>query len=306
MQGRRISQDEFILRAMEVHNNVYDYSKTIYTKMSKKIIYTCNRHGDIEQVAQDHVGGKGCKYCARNQPTENELLEKFKEYHPTLDFSKFRYTYQSNKSTFEVKCNICETTFYPCISNIINQKSGCPKCNNNLQKNTSVFISESTEIHGNKFDYNKVNYTNAHNVVELYCNVHDVEFSIPAYQHLNGRGCDKCSSETNSSHAVKMIENKLNFLGITYIREIRFDECRNVLPLPFDFFIEELNLCIEYDGAQHFKPLKHWGGEKSLKSRQENDEIKNKYCEDNNINLLRLKYNEPYMKILVEYINGRR
>lgn len=306
MKGKRLSHDEYVIRANEVHNNTYDYSKTQYLRMASKITITCKRHGDFEQVAQDHINGKQCRYCARNQPTESEFLEKFQEIHPTLDFSKFKYTYQSNKSTFEVKCTVCNIVFFPCISNLVNQKSGCPKCNNNLQKDTKTFISEAIEIHGNNFNYDNVEYTNAHGIIDIHCKKHDVIFSIPAFHHLKGRGCDKCSSESNSSHAVRLIERILTEMNISYSREVRFDSCRNVLPLPFDFYIESLNLCIEYDGVQHFKPLKHWGGEKSFHNRNENDGIKTKYCQDNNINLLRLKYDEPYIEILKTYINEMR
>ena len=63
--------------------------------------------------------------------------------------------------------------------------------------------------------------------------------------------------------------------------------------LPFDFYLPGLNTCIEYDGRQHFE-LKNgfWGGEKSLKLTQKHDKIKNLYCKENKIKLLRIKCDE--------------
>lgn len=62
--------------------------------------------------------------------------------------------------------------------------------------------------------------------------------------------------------------------------------------MPFDFFIPSLNLCIEYDGIQHFQPIGHFGGLEAFEYRKTNDEIKTKYCDDKNIKLVRISYKE--------------
>lgn len=74
--------------------------------------------------------------------------------------------------------------------------------------------------------------------------------------------------------------------------EKTFEGCRDKKPLRFDYFIKKYNLCIEFDGEQHFRPSNY------SKNKEENlakfektrlhDEIKNKYCKDNGINLLRI------------------
>ena len=86
--------------------------------------------------------------------------------------------------------------------------------------------------------------------------------------------------------------------------EKRFDDCRNVKPLPFDLYVPILNLCIEYDGRQHFEPIEHWGGFDGLLLTQTNDFIKNQYCNDNNINLLRIRYDEDHVSVLKEYFKS--
>ena len=79
---------------------------------------------------------------------------------------------------------------------------------------------------------------------------------------------------------------------INFVQEYRFEDCRYKLPLRFDFYIPEHNLCIEYDGIQHFKSFEFFGGEDKLKITQMRDEIKNDYCKKNGINLIRISYNE--------------
>lgn len=85
--------------------------------------------------------------------------------------------------------------------------------------------------------------------------------------------------------------------NIDYIEQYKFDNCRNIKPLPFDFYLPDYNICIEVDGEQHFYDysLKYFKGDKWTKedfeNRQKLDNIKTNYCNDNNINLIRLKYN---------------
>lgn len=89
-------------------------------------------------------------------------------------------------------------------------------------------------------------------------------------------------------------ENKIiNFLtknSIKFISQKRFKDCKNKRPLPFDFYLPDLNLCIEYDGQQHFRAFSKFGGDKALYRTVKNDQIKNKYCKNNNINLERISY----------------
>lgn len=84
------------------------------------------------------------------------------------------------------------------------------------------------------------------------------------------------------------IADILSSFNIEYEKEKMFNDCRNVFPLRFDFYIPSLNMCIEYDGEQHNKSIEFWGGENALNKRIVNDEIKSQYCKVNNIQLLRI------------------
>ena len=102
----------------------------------------------------------------------------------------------------------------------------------------------------------------------------------------------------------RLLEKILNDNNIYYIKQKSFDNCINPktgYKLRFDFYLPDYNCCIEYDGAQHFKSIKYFGGENKLKRQQELDAIKNEYCKDNNIHLLRITYKDNN-KINDEYI----
>jgi hypothetical protein len=81
--------------------------------------------------------------------------------------------------------------------------------------------------------------------------------------------------------------------NIEFEEQKKFDNCININLLPFDFYITEFNTCIEYDGIHHFKPVKYFGGLERFKYTKKNDLIKNNFCIENNIRLIRI----PYFKI---------
>ena len=102
------------------------------------------------------------------------------------------------------------------------------------------------------------------------------------------------------------ISDFLTSLNILFEPQKRFNDCRNKKQtdtLPFDFYLPDYNVCIEYDGEHHFRPMKMWGGHDKFVINQENDNIKNEYCKNNNIVLLRLSYTYSKDDIKNEILN---
>lgn len=85
------------------------------------------------------------------------------------------------------------------------------------------------------------------------------------------------------------IREKLLEYKIPFESQKTFENCRNERVLKFDFFVNNQYI-IEYDGEQHFYSIEHFGGEEALKKRQARDKIKNKYCRDNNIPIIRIPF----------------
>jgi ssDNA-binding Zn-finger/Zn-ribbon topoisomerase 1 len=184
--------------------------------------------------------------------------------------------------------------------------SGCPNCGNiiigqKLRSSLIKFINKSNIIHNNKYDYSKVIYNRAIDNVIIVCPIHK-EFLQKPSKHLTGHGCPKC----NSSKGELLIEQYLKEHNINYKTQKRFHNCRNKLPLPFDFYLPDHNICIEFDGELHFKSSNYFGGHNKLLQTQHNDKIKNDYC--NGINsrtkLIRIPYwkKQYIQKILSVYI----
>lgn len=91
---------------------------------------------------------------------------------------------------------------------------------------------------------------------------------------------------------------------INFIPQKRFKDCKHIFTLPFDFFLPLYNICIKYDGEQHFKETRYYGGKEKLQKTQINDKIKTEYCKSNNIPLLRISYKENINCVLKSIFEG--
>lgn len=129
-------------------------------------------------------------------------------------------------------------------------------------------------------------------------------FKDVSTQHLkngNVTCCDKCSL----SKGEFLIGQILDTLNIKYIREYTFMNCINPKTnhsLRFDFYLSDYNCCIEYDGEQHFKYSNNgWATEEKYNQTKYRDNLKNKYCADNNIKLIRIPYTD-FSKLNTDYL----
>jgi very-short-patch-repair endonuclease len=87
---------------------------------------------------------------------------------------------------------------------------------------------------------------------------------------------------------IKILEKE----NINYIHQYKFDDCVNINKLIFDFYLPDENICIEFDGKQHFEPINFFGGQEAFDKLKIRDEIKNKYCFDKNIKIIRISYED--------------
>lgn len=106
-------------------------------------------------------------------------------------------------------------------------------------------------------------------------------------------GCLICSKRVSKGE--ELIAKYLDGNGFNYQREYTFKDCKDKSLLPFDFALFQkgtVSILIEFDGAQHFKAVEYFGGEQQFINQKRRDSIKDKYCHDNNIRLLRISYKE--------------
>jgi very-short-patch-repair endonuclease len=98
------------------------------------------------------------------------------------------------------------------------------------------------------------------------------------------------------------------FNNIKFKPQKRFDDCKNTIQLPFDFYLFDYNICIEFDGTYHYQINKKFGGFDRLVRQKENDKIKTKYCHSKGIKLFRIKYTDNLkesVQDILDYIKNK-
>ena len=129
-------------------------------------------------------------------------------------------------------------------------------------------------------------YKNVHEKILVQCPKGHEPYEVLLANFRQNRRCPLC----NESHGERKVRQYLEDKKIEFIPQHRFKNCKDKDYLPFDFYIPSMNVCIEFDGELHFRPIERFGGEKRFETYKLHDEIKNTYCEQNNIKLIRIPY----------------
>lgn len=196
---KKLNTEEFIKKAILVHGDTYDYSKSIYTGRHSKLIIVCRKHGEFIQEAGQHLRNYGCKLCTvRNREYKikldtDEFIKKTKEIHKEeYDYSKTQYV-GVNKNIIII-CREHGEFIQNAGKHM--QGSKCKKCCiKKMKSSTEEFIQKSKVVHGDNYCYGKVNYTKNSIQVILICKEHG-EFLQTPQSHLAGRGCRKCGMDS--------------------------------------------------------------------------------------------------------------
>ena len=288
---KNIKEIQFKEKASNIHNNFYDYSLVNYRKVRIKLDIICPIHGVFKQEMHDHLKGRGCKKCyiASKILNQSKVIETFISIHgDKYDYSNFKYRGWNVKS--DIICPI-HGIFKQSYNNHY-KKKGCPSCGNNSssvkqKSNTKEFIEKANIKHNNCYNYSKVKYINSTTKVIIICPLHGDFKQIPN-NHLIGKGCPVCKQ----SKGEKKISQYLDRYNINYETQKSFEDLvgNNKKRLKYDFFLNDYNCLIEYDGKQHFEVVNYFGGLDGFNKRKLLDEKKNDYSKQNNIKLIRIPY----------------
>lgn len=212
-----------------------------------------------------------------------EFIEKANAKHDKkYDYSKVNYV-----GTFQKVCIICPEhgEFWIKPDNHFHGQ-GCPVCryiksSSALRKKTDKVIDDFRSVHGNKYDYSKVEYVNNKTKVCIICPEHG-EFWQKPDNHMNGKGCPFCSkSKLEASTKQYLIEH-----GILFEEQKEFEWLKYKKSMKLDFYLPEYNVAIECQGIQHFKPFAFFGGDDGLMYNNEKDKTKLEQCLKNGVQLL--------------------
>ena len=280
---KKLTIEEFIEKAKIIHGDKYDYSKVEYVNSMVKVCIICPIHGEFFVKPNDHIHKKcGCVKCSGRYLSNKEaFVEKARLiYGDKYDYSKVNYI--NNKTKVCIICPI-HGEFWQRPNDHLSGYS-CNRCVNNYKLSTEEFIEKAKLVHGNKFDYSKVEYNGAKEKVCIICPIHGEFWQIPN-NHLNSSGCPICNSNIKSGMEEKVNDMLVNN-GFKVERQKTFDWLKYKRQLYLDFYLPEYNIGIEVQGDQHFKPIKYFGGEEDLRVRMIRDIVKVKLCNKNDLKLI--------------------
>ena len=208
-------KEEFIEKSKKVHGDKYDYALVPSEFNAKdKVTIICPTHGEFTQCAREHYRGHGCPKCSKDRVKESltlttsTFLDKYHDrFGDKYDTSLVEYV------NFETPIKLI------CHSHGVFEKTprelmrggGCPKCSHeNTARsktwNKEKFIEEARKVHGDKYDYSKVEYVKQSVDVIITCPIHG-DFKQTPRKHLMGSGCKECGYEKNRETFRKPIED---------------------------------------------------------------------------------------------------
>lgn len=300
---KKLTTKEFIDKAKKIHGDLYDYSMVNYKNYSEPITIICHKkdengieHGPFVQSPRNHLQGNRCPKCYRNfKKTTKEFIEQAKKIHgDKYDYSKVDYN--GNKKPVVIICPKHGEFEQAPLYHL--QGNGCIHCYNERRGNstklgTENFIKNARKIHGDKYNYDKVNYINNKTKVIVTCPKHG-DFLIKPNKHISSKqGCPKCSE----SHMEKEFASLLDTNNITYERQKTFEWLKIKAHLKLDFYLPQYSIAIECQGDQHFREYKYFSGRSSLENNIKRDEIKNRLCVEHGIKVLYLSHSNSIFEV---------
>jgi len=241
-----------------------------------------------------------CKYCNGEKSSDINRKDTSKYYNKYLKrCAEYGYTpmsepsdYVNARSIIKFICpkhGLQKVPYYEFVQHV---HGGCSRCGKEIASGKRrLQIDEVIDIVENSGNGNKLlnpeEYVgNGVRNLRITCCDCGAEFitQLSDFQHGHIR-CKHCSRSISSGE--RKVASVLEKYSIEFKSEQRFKECRDKNTLPFDFYLPNIRCAIEFDGQHHFYPV---FGEAHHKRTVRHDAIKNKYCDDNNIKLIRIPY----------------
>lgn len=294
---------DFISEVYKKVNNEYVFLEE-YVGSGTPIMCKHNTCGHIWSVIPSNfLKGSRCPQCFGGVLKSNESFKK-----EILDLVGNEYEfiekYVNTATKILCKHNVCNYT-WKIRPNDFLQGTRCPQCNRpNYNRDTNHFQKEVKDLVGN--DYSVIGeYIGALDKIGFKHNLCGYEWEATPSNFLQGTRCPQC----NNSKGEDAVRRYLESNHIKFQREYSFYNLVGLggAPLRYDFAIfgnmdNGSPFLIEYDGEFHFKKFYE---NQNFERLQEHDKLKNQYCEDNDIPLLRIPYWEfdNIEKILEDNLN---
>ena len=281
VKKRTKSHKQFVKEVEEINPNIEIIGQ--YVNSQTKIKCKCKIDGhEWEAIPNDLViKGSGCPKCSNHiQRTTEQFIEEMKKINSDIEILG---EFINVMTKIKARCKTCGLEWEVLPYNLL-RKSGCPKCSERMKKTTEQFIKEIKEINSDIKVLGE--YINNRTKIKVRCKTCGHIWEATPDSLLQGCSCP----HKHISKGERKVKDILSNKGVNFEWQHKFDDCKFKSYLPFDFYLPNENICIEYDGRQHYEIVQAFGGYEAFVDTKIRDTIKTQYCKDNNITLIRIPY----------------
>jgi len=292
-KSRKKTQEEFEKEVFDLVGDEYTVLSE-YKNTNTKILMRHNECGyEWRTKPSGFLRGNRCPKCwGRIKRTHDEFVKEI------FEISGDEYTvlgeYINANTKIKMRHNKCGHEWEILPSSLI-RGIGCPICGHRKagivkRKGIEKFKEEVFDLVEDEYTV-LGDYVNTHTAIKIKHNVCGNTYEVEPRNFLSGNRCPICKSSAGEQKiAVFLTKNRIKFET-----EKTFEDLLYKGNLRYDFYLPKHNTIIEYDGEQHYKPATFGNcskeqAVKNFKASQIRDDIKNKYCEDNGIRLIRIPY----------------
>ena len=293
------THEQFVLDIINAYNiKREDFELlTQYKGWDQPITFKCNRCGLEKTVLASNLlkkrkNKKNICRCYGYDAKWHEQLKQFNQWREEQNQFKLLEDFKGSEVNLLVQCTICGAVQRRSIKSLI-QNQGCQNCQSKqgLKKTPNQFKQELFNLYGGEYEAIG-DYKDANTPILIRHTLCGKIYSTKPHNILSNKGghCPICKVISKGEKAIALF---LDAHNIQYETQKRLPELKKC---PFDFFLPDFNLLIEYQGIQHFEPVSRFGGVPSFNRQQEIDALKKQIAIDTQHNLMIINYTD-YSKI---------
>lgn len=294
--GRKLTNQEFVDRLQSKFPDIQPLEE--YKTALTKIKFKCLKCGNIFESKPSNILNSiyGCPKCSIKGVHDKQKIKGKVNMLKSIEGKiEILDDYVNCRTKVRCKCLNCGHIWEAQPYNLTNGY-GCPNCKketvaSKLRNSLETIIERARNVHGDFYDYSKVEYKSLDDKVLIGCPIHGY-FYQTMYSHINRKcGCPKCQQ----SHGERLVSQILNKLKVEYSQQYKITYNTNFRKTPTAFIdfrtiLNNQEYFIEYNGELHYIAKEHFGGELKLQQQQHRDNVLRQYCIENNIKLLEIPY----------------
>ena len=266
------------------------------------INYICPLHKErgIQKTTRGTMnrGVECCKYCSRRNIPKEELLKEATENSPHI---KILNDFEKTNDKVDYICTKHGCKGKTMVSKIIIGQC-CVQCGieSSIKKHllSQDYIENMISENNPDVIFNDT-YKGSDKMYSFKCLRCNFVWNERIHKEMY---CPNCNGFYKGE---QIVNNYLYENNIIFNTQKMFDDCQDKRKLRFDFYLPHRNICIEYQGKQHYEPVSKFGGIEYFELLQKHDQIKRDYCKDNGITLIEIPYTYDTREKIEDFLKDK-